>query len=65
MALRMTMQCAQAPPDVSALPAPERTVEVRTAHTYRGEDAANLFQMTPFYWNASEALQVREILFPY
>eukprot|EP00959_Pyramimonas_sp_CCMP1952_P295314 6176677-Pyramimonas_sp.AAC.2 len=48
-----------APPDTTGLPPPERTIEVRTEHTYSGEQAVNLFNMTPFFWNASEELQAR------
>ena len=32
---------------------------MRTEHTYSGEQAVNLFNMTPFFWNASEELQAR------
>ena len=53
------MLVAQAPPDTTGLPLPERTVEVRTEHTFRGEDAINLFNMTPFFYKASQNLQAR------
>jgi len=43
--------------DVSELPPATRVVTNCTQHTFCGEQAAQLFKMTPFYWKAPAELQ--------